>query len=365
MTLRPLISFFLHFVLDWERLGPLWRTASRSSEPIDVVATPFFASRRPDIVAATGARVLFGSLLRVGVAWLRPPYILVTAAESSAPAHRYAHRLTRMANLQGVRTVSVQHGFECVGLTYCDSVLGPETSVAAQTILMWASLELIHPELVSKVAGRCEPIGFISLPVSPSDISHLGRKLMGLSPPRVLIAENLHWHRYDETYRRAFIADLAATANRHSNWHFIVKPHPAGQFGKTLRQSGVPSNVHFQSDFHIEPELPIGTWLNCVDAVITTPSTLAVDAAVQKKPVAVARYGLAGSWPYSPLPTLDSAEDWTAFLQRVFEGNSLILSNVDTFVRTRLNGVAEPHQVLEHILQLAGANRCGSKSTIR
>jgi len=48
------------------------------------------------------------------------------------------------------------------------------------------------------------------------------------------------------------------------------------------------------------------------DLVITTPSTVALDAALARKPVAVVAYGM--ELPaFAPLPLLQSGADWIAF----------------------------------------------------
>lgn len=57
--------------------------------------------------------------------------------------------------------------------------------------------------------------------------------------------------------------------------------------------------------------------------VITTPSTIALDGALAKVPVAVIRYRLDLIY-YSPLSLLDNLKDWQRFLDRLTEksGNS-------------------------------------------
>ncbi len=52
--------------------------------------------------------------------------------------------------------------------------------------------------------------------------------------------------------------------------------------------------------------------------VITTPSTIALDGALAKVPVAVTRYGLDLTY-YSPLCLLDNIENWQRFLDCLME----------------------------------------------
>jgi len=67
--------------------------------------------------------------------------------------------------------------------------------------------------------------------------------------------------------------------------------------------------------------------------VITTPSTIALDAALAKVPVAVSRYGLDLTY-YSPLHLLDDFEDWQRYLDRLTEKseNSILKQNGERFL---------------------------------
>ena len=68
-----------------------------------------------------------------------------------------------------------------------------------------------------------------------------------------------------------------------------------------------------------------------LDAVITTPSTVAVDAARAGRPVAVIGNDLLLPM-YEPLPILREVDDWAYFLENLGDLQSISLNN-DVFLR--------------------------------
>jgi hypothetical protein len=97
---------------------------------------------------------------------------------------------------------------------------------------------------------------------------------------------------------------------------FLVKPHHAGQYLAKCWHllKDAPPNV-LLADPAARPWEPFtaSAIIGAADAVITTPSTVALDAARAGRPVAVTRYGLRLPL-YEPLPLLECAADWLAFL---------------------------------------------------
>jgi hypothetical protein len=67
--------------------------------------------------------------------------------------------------------------------------------------------------------------------------------------------------------------------------------------------------------------------------VITTPSTIALDAALAKVPVAVTRYGLDLDY-YTPLSLIDSLADWQSFTTRLKDniGNNQLKLHGEEFL---------------------------------
>ncbi len=124
--------------------------------------------------------------------------------------------------------------------------------------------------------------------------------------------ENLHWQRYGEDDRAAFLAGLQALAEARPALRVLVRPHPAGGWGDRLLaglerfgQVSVQRAEQARASLDGPAEL-----MGMVGKVITTPSTIALDAALAGRPVALAAYG---GEPYRPLPVVRTPQDWIAF----------------------------------------------------
>lgn len=129
------------------------------------------------------------------------------------------------------------------------------------------------------------------------------------------VFENLHWERYSQEYRLRFLDQLQIAAQDRPELLFEVRPHPAGRWflrrGPPLRLENV---VVVEQDLD---GLPVETVMAGLDAVITTPSTIALDACVAGRPVAVVGGDLTDLSAYQPLPVLRELNDWTRFLQDI------------------------------------------------
>lgn len=276
--------------------------------------SPRVASRLAD--AGVPLRSFPSKGIRAGlVPWLGGVGALVCPTESTAGPHRIAHFLTRRARALGIPTYTLQHGFDNIGLTYFDGEFPPgAVSFASETIFLWGPLSTLHPDVPPETRARCLPTGLLKA-IEPSP----GRPdLVSLSAPGtrpVAIFENLHWSRYSRRYRDAFmrdVRDLALAA--HSRFTFFIKPHHAGRWltreERNVGGEGLvvldPSDPKWEP--HTAPDL-----IASASAVVTTPSTVAVDAALSGTPVAVAGYDADVS-RYEPLPILRTHEDWRRFL---------------------------------------------------
>jgi hypothetical protein len=239
---------------------------------------------------------------------------LLTAAETSHPAHLAAHALARRVMARGVPSLTFQHGLENIGLTYFaeDPKHPGPIRFASTRVLVWGPVESLPDQVLPETRVRCVAVGCpkpaeappAALPLPP----HSGRV--------VGVFENLHWERYDDAYVQAFLADLGATAMRFPEVLFLVKPHHAARWLAKNPQAldGMPGNLLLADPAQPAWEpFTAAAILAAVDGVITTPSTVALDAARVGRPVAVAGYGL--DLPvYDPLPILRGAEDWTGFV---------------------------------------------------
>ena len=272
---------------------------------------------------------------------------LVTASESTASAHRVGFALTRLANAAGVETFTLQHGLENVGLSYFDSVHGSGIRFASRHVLTWSNPALLPEPAPAATRARCVAVGRPD-PAAATPIAWLADD----PRPLVCVFENVHWHRYPPPYRRAFFADLQTAAASHGGLRFLLRPHPAVRRRDPEHQAlidglaGVTVADGAASRWH---GVGVAEVLASAAAVVTTPSTVALDAACLDLPVAVARYGL--DLPlYAPLPMLDAAADWDAFLDAVRRGSDATAAGQAFRVRSVLAGDA-PARALDVIAQ--------------
>jgi GT2 family glycosyltransferase len=234
---------------------------------------------------------------------------LLTASESTSPSHRFARALTTRAHASGLATFTMQHGLENIGLTYRGD---GEHDFASQWIFTWGDPSGLPNWVSETVRSRCIGVGR----PEPSSAPHRPLPLSANARPLVGIFENLHWERYDEDYRRQFIADLKTTAIARPDVLFLVRPHPAGRFLANKASANLPENFVIADPTRTEwAPITAGDVLSRARAAITTPSTIALDAAKRSLPVAVAAYGL-DLEAYAPLPLLAGPSDWSAFLER-------------------------------------------------
>jgi hypothetical protein len=158
---------------------------------------------------------------------------------------------------------------------------------------------------------RLVPVGRPTQEVKTTDL----RAVFAGFPRLAAVFENLHWDRYDETYRRRFLDDCAEFAQALPDTAVLIKPHHAGMWSAKNRAAfpqWAPNLVMADpSDPFWEP-FTAPSLIAAADLVITTPSTVALDAALARKPVAVVAYGM--ELPaFAPLPLLQSGADWIAF----------------------------------------------------
>lgn len=237
---------------------------------------------------------------------------VVAVVESNRSAHLRAHRLFARARELGLPTFSFQHGVENLGVN--GPMLEEEKDLAliSEHLFVWFPEEHTPETVQAALRPRLIHVGRPTLKrTAPSDL--LGALV---DFDRVAaVFENLHWNRYDGGWRRRFLTDCAEFAAADPGRAVVLKPHHGGLW--SVRNKHLipqwPSNliVADPTDPFWEPHTAPAL-LQIADLVITTPSTVALDAVQAGKPVAVAAYGLDVS-AYSPLPLLHDLGDWTAF----------------------------------------------------
>jgi hypothetical protein len=239
---------------------------------------------------------------------------VLTAVESNALAHRVSFSLAKRAEALGKKCFTFQHGLENIGLTYFEAQPeGPErVQFASSRIFIWGKVEDLPAQVAPDIRERCIAVGRSnSVRSSPPDLSIRAqyRRVFG-------VFENLHWRRYSSAYVDLFLRDLFAAVDAHRDILFLAKPHHAGRWMSEhlVGLKATPPNLLLANpvDPLWEP-FTASAILQIVDGAITTPSTVALDAALAGKPVAVASYGLDLS-VYSPLPLLNDFKDWDDFI---------------------------------------------------
>ena len=118
-----------------------------------------------------------------------------------------------------------------------------------------------------------------------------------------------------------FLAGVRHLAQMFPNIIFLIKPHNAGMWltGHYKGEQPEASNLMVA-----DPKQPFWASVSApqllgrLSAVITTPSTVAFDAARIELPVAVVAHGLALE-NYAPLQLIEKLDDWCAFVKQVLD----------------------------------------------
>ena len=243
--------------------------------------------------------------------------VFLSTVESTGASHKLPYIITRMANAASVSTYTLQHGFENIGLSYCDEIHGPDVKFAANTVLTWGPTENL-PAWVGKdtldkaIAVGC-PKDLVVFENNPS--------VKAGERPVIGVFDNLHWHRYDEKYRAAFLRDLKDISEQRKEFRFILRSHPVSIRKRNRELADILRSMDNVDvvDLMGEEERLTTLWILARSVgVITTPSTIALDGALANIPVAITRYGLDLTY-YSPLCLLDKHEDWRSFLDSLSE----------------------------------------------
>lgn len=262
--------------------------------------------------------------------------LVFLASETNLGPHRVAHHLATEAAKMGIPAVTFQHGLENEGLTY----FGENKAVkfASKKIVIWNELPNTMANVSHDTREKCLPIGIFRSTEPQTLPSFMRRKI----PYNRIVGvfENLHWERYSDYYRSQFLQNLISTAQRNSDCGFLVKPHPAGQWF-ALSDSvpyNLPDNIFVIDNTDQDWRQLSGTQLvRFVDAVITTPSTIAIDAAIASVPVAVVAHSLGSLDMYAGLDMLNQPDDWHEFVVRCVGDQQPILARVNRFLSERVN----------------------------
>ena len=337
---RPTVLAFIDLVQDIDVLAPLLAAVRADGRlGLRIRVSRWLERQSPRTAAVLGSLGLgFSYVRRRDVIEGRAPSLrgikaVVSASESSHAAHTAAHALALRAEAAGVRTYALQHGFENAGLFGIEAAA---VRFASETLFCWFPAEAADAELAPETRAKLIHVGrpgvFDAGPPSPAAYD-------------VGVFENLHWERYSDADRTAFREGLIGLALARPQLRILLRSHPAGawadrelghelaQFPNITRAGGTEARRLVAGGVDV---------LKGLARVITTPSTIALDAAQAGKPVALA---VAGGAAYAPLPVLAGADDWVSFAS----GQAYDPRSLDQFLRRVLVAGDGAQRIIERL----------------
>ena len=269
---------------------------------------------------------------------------VLSGAETNVRAHKSGHTLVGRARARGAASFTLQHGFENIGLTYKDDLHDEGVRFASDVIFTWCATDDLADWIAPETRAAVVPVG------SPKTVPNFASPTplhQGFWTRTVGVFENLHWARFSEVYRERFLEDMRDAAAANPDTLFLIKPHHAGRWTSRQRNRIAQAAnlvVVDPTDSAWEPHTA-PTLIASVDRVLTTPSTVALDAARTGRPVAVLGYDL--ELPlYAPLPVIRTREDLGRFLDE--EADAALSRNEVFLARARLPGRAD-HRIAARI----------------
>jgi glycosyltransferase involved in cell wall biosynthesis len=312
------------------------------------------ATRRMRTTCGNGAQVEFwhgADLLGHRIAPERFAVdVAVTASEGPGFGARFARAFVAASRAGGARALTLQHGLDNGGLTFGPRIRG--TAFMSDLVLTWGGAHRLTEAAAPEVSAKAVPVGCPKRVFRRSDFA--GFPLT--DEPFIAVFENLHWRRYNDAYRDRFVRDLAATAEATPDVRFLVKPHMGGQwFVRGGSNAALPSNVEIAHPTAARwRRFTADAFLAHASAVITTPSTIALDAARYRVPAALVAYGIAAE-NYRPLPRLEQSGDWLTFVDQIRRG-AYDRSKLDAFFADAVVAGDAVARILT-VIRLAGARR--------
>ncbi len=318
MTRRPYIGFHFALIQDFAVLRPLVQlAASLGHADIHLIVSHRFGPRDVDdrwgsemrrLGAEIGVEPLvytnpFEVLQHVGPS----PGMLIAGSESALSAHTESHELFR--SMAGrVRTVTLQHGLECVGFLHNerhDQTAGRSIAFAADIAVTWFEMARMRSVTASQRSKMYVAGPTIMIPHAPPPAGLDADSLPGL------VCENLHSVRFSTgRLREGFLDAFGTLADRLAmvGQDLVLRPHPAGRFTErnTVR---VPANVTMRTEPLYDLDLPRHAF------AISAPSTILFDFIIAHVPVAVWADpdGAVDISNFEGLPVVATADDWWRF----------------------------------------------------
>ena len=231
--------------------------------------------------------------------------LLMCAAESSASVqHLSSAAMLLAARARGAATAHVQHG------VWPRAEFPAPVATYADLILAWSEEygeALGAPSRPLTVTG-CPRFDRYADPARCSAQAIYG-PWAGRYGRHVLVTTNLHWLQHQVRLDAAEL--LAALAARWPHTLFTLRPHP---FESSEAISGaLPDNVIVADEtLLLAAGLDPGDLVEAADAVVTTPSTVALEAALAGRPCFVLDTGNPNTYDLLPSHDLTALDRWLA-----------------------------------------------------
>ncbi|NSY19759.1 glycosyltransferase [Neorhizobium sp. AL 9.2.2] len=358
---RPTIVFLFNLVQDVSVLRPIAMMARRDfdCEIVFMVSHLFFgrdkrmtwqrelAQLRVDLGASIH---LYQTPSEAFAVLQNRRGIILAGSESNLSAHAETHHVFRAAP-PSFLTVTLQHGFECVGFLQTrehDLAHGRNVTFAANVVCGWCEAPTLTALALSErpklyVTGPSTVLNTVATTTRPSPLD------MGI------VCENLHSVRmhanfnfglsYMETFRS--FAELYGAYGR----SVTLRSHPAGQY--------VVNNVHDLPSNVVINNVPIyEAGLQRYRFGISAPSSILIDMLLAGIPTAVWHDagGLIDDSQYAGLTDVSTLEDWLAFARDAVLRPDAILAQQAQF----LDGLSMPTEPAEIYTRFARLLATGS-----
>lgn len=302
------------------------------------------------ICRETGARLeLFDSDFAVH-RYLNGEGLLFTGSESHLQEHSTAHDLLRHAPQSYLR-ITLQHGFECVGLRHsADHVraYGETASFAADIICAWTDCDQL-PSLAPSQRSKVLVTGPTSLLQM-----QVGDVLQIAGAPGI-VCENLHSVRFSAAAepKAEFVETFAAFANSMAKRkrRVALRPHVGGQYF-LKRQVPLSANVQIENAPLYRLDLRQFSY------GISSPSSILIDMLLADIPTAVwrDRKGKVDTSSYRGLTEVSSAAEWVQFARAAEADRESILAAQRAFLH-RQGMPLEPREVFSRFAKIFQAAR--------
>jgi len=290
----PLLTYHVNFIQDWSfarSLMDVW-PADRFRVTLrkDIVATPY-AHMIEGILSRTDIKHAVVGSAREGVAALDawgdlPNSLVMTATEGlTSITHLMGSLMMLYARDKGARTLSMQHGMTVSrSFSPVAGVMGAwDAGMHAEMRALAGGAAAYSPELV----GSPKLLDAM-LTMAPNVLAHRFGSFVKRYERSILIGLNLHWgihtHSAEATYQW-----LARLCERNPSTLFVLRPHPddATIYERPGLFEHLPNLLLADEMTLLSMDWPVSRLVSAVDGVLTTYSTLVIDAAAAGKPVAL------------------------------------------------------------------------------